>query len=206
MTPSVKRPLILTALCATCTGLLLWLYTSELPPLLRLEDYSHDQRVLLGRKTPIDPRLIFIGIDKDSYEDFLSEEELRQSPALKMMCERFPWSREVWAALIERLVQAGAKVVALDLLFPAPGPGDEALRQVLEKYKDRVVIGVNFNRVPGEQETGIMRLPPPSATLLPEPASGAVVEDDRVGFVNVWPEDSDGVMRRARYRIAAEQT
>ena len=205
MTPSVKRPLILTALSATCTGLLIWLYTSGILPLLRLEDYAHDLRVRHGRKTPVDPRLIFIGIDKDSYEDFLGEDDLKQAPVLKKMCERFPWSREVWAALIERLVQAGAKVVAIDLLFPAPAAGDDALRQVLEKYRDRVVIAVNFTKVTSDRGAVMLRLPPPSGTLMPEPAAGAVVEDDRVGFVNVWPEEGDGVNRRTRYRLGAEE-
>ena len=203
MRPSVKRPLILSALCAVSTGLLLWLHIVDFAPLVRFEDYSHDWRARRGRKTPIDPRLVYVGIDSDHYE-LLSAEDSRQAPVLRKLTDRFPWPRDVWAELIERLVQAGAKVVAFDLLFAAPAPGDEALRDALAKYRERVVIGVNFTETEGDRGT-TLSLPPPSETVLPESPAGSAVEDDRVGFVNVWP-DPDGVARRVRYRLSAEQS
>ena len=36
----------------------------------------------------------------------------------------YPWSRTVWAALIEKLGKAGARGIAIDLVFANPGEGD----------------------------------------------------------------------------------
>ncbi len=61
------------------------------------------------------------------------------SPALKLMKAGFPWSREVYALVTERLLKAGARVVCFDLLFPSAGAGDSAFHEALEKYRDRVL-------------------------------------------------------------------
>jgi CHASE2 domain-containing sensor protein len=60
-----------------------------------------------------------------------------------------PWPRQVYAIAIERLVEAGARVVALDLLFQnasSYGPADDtALATVLERYGDRVVLASTYS-------------------------------------------------------------
>ena len=202
MMRSSKRSWIFAALSAGCPLVLMVLYGFNFAPLLEVEWGSQDLRMREGRKTAIDSRLVFIGIDKPTYADFLSKEETESDPALALVAQNFPWSREVWAELIERLGQAGAKVIALDLMFAAPGPGDEALKAALASHQDRVVVGSNFSDITSDRGT-FLGLTLPSDTLLDEPASGSPVEDGRVGFINIWP-DPDKVVRRARYRASGE--
>ena len=122
---------------------------------------------------------------------------------LRDLQNNFPWSRAVWARLIEKLSDAGAKVIVFDLVFASQGDGDEALRQALEKYKDRVVIGYNINV--GSTERGEVRelLLPNSPGLVPKTTNSAV-EDERLGYVNLWP-DFDGTLRRVDYRLTGAQ-
>src|SRR5206468_1076668 len=100
-----------------------------------------------GRKTPTRDDLVFVGIDQSSLElPPLSPEEVASNRAFQLMTERnFPWSRELWALLLDRLFGAGAKLVMFDMLFNPPNDGDAAFRRSLDRYRDRVVIGENFD-------------------------------------------------------------
>jgi signal transduction histidine kinase len=114
------------------------------------------------------------------------------------MTKPWPWDREVYALILERLVGAGAKVVAFDCLFPAPGPGDDAFRAALDRFKSKVVIGSNF--VSPENVDRALRIPssyePPAETLIPRTA----IPDDRVGFTNFFTGENKTV-RGAQYRV-----
>jgi len=168
------------------------------------EHYTQDVRTRLGRKTPVDPRLVLIGIDRPLYEasDF-GEEVLQSTPVLRELQKNFPWSRAVWAELIEKLAGAGAKVIAFDLVFASPNEGDEALRQALEKHKDKVVIGCSLS--PQKTDRGnVLQLLAPNPDVLPAANTDALVQDERVAYVNI-PEDFDGVVRQATFRQTGEQ-
>ena len=58
-----------------------------------------------GRKTATRSDFVFLGIDQSTLElPPLLPEELENNRALQLMTERpFPWSREVWAILLDRL-------------------------------------------------------------------------------------------------------
>jgi CHASE2 domain-containing sensor protein len=107
----------------------------------------------------------------------------------------FPWSREVWARLLDRLFESGARLVIFDLIFDPPKGGDQAFRAALDRYRDRVVIGANFDLENGNAFVG------PNADLIPPPAQ----YDDRVGFVNYWPDQQDGKSRAARFFTSDRQ-
>ena len=200
MKPASKRSVVVLAICAVCTLVLLVLWWRGFVPLQELEFFARDWQTRLGRKTPRDSRLVLIGIDKPVYgrADF-NAQELQEEPALALLQKNnFPWSRAVWARLIQKLGDAGAKVIVLDLVLPAPGEGDDELRQVLEKYKDRVVIGYNIS----QEKTGrgdVVELQLPNSSVLAPSGTNSPVEDGRLGYVNIWP-DFDDVLRRANYR------
>ena len=70
---------------------------------------------------------------------------------------RWPWRRSVHAALLERLAEAGAKVVALDIILNEPNPDDPAADRVLARAirdSGNVVLPVvqasRGNRITGE--------------------------------------------------------
>src|SRR5450432_2409541 len=74
---------------------------------------------------------------------------------------------------------------------------------MLEKYKDRVVIGYNINA--GKTERGEFReLLLPNPSVLTTDATNSPVEDERLGYVNLWP-DFDDTLRRVSFRQTSAQ-
>jgi adenylate cyclase len=204
MKPTAKRPITVLAICAACTLVFLFLWWRGFVPLQELELFAQDWQTRLGRKTPADERLVLIGIDKPVYSptDF-SAEELKAEPALALLQKNFPWSRAVWARLIEKLGDAGARVIVLDLVFAAPGDGDDELKQALDKYKDRVVIGYNISATKTAQRE-FFSLQLPDSSVINYAPQTSPAEDDRLGYVNIWP-DRDEVLRQARYHLTGGQ-
>ena len=186
---------VLIAICAVCTGLVATLHLA-CPPLRRVETSAQDQlmRIQFSRRSPQRPELVYLAIDNASTQlDGFFPDEIEASPALRLMREPFPWKRTIYPILIDRLVQAGAKVVAFDMLFPSPRENDGEFRAALDKHRDRVVIGANFTDA--ERGVTLRNFTVPATTLIPQKTP----PDDRVGFVNFWPDD-DGVVRGALYR------
>lgn len=203
MNISKNRLAVMIVLCAMCSMAAGVLHGLGFVPLAEAEFYTQDWRTRIGSKTPVDSRLVLIGIDRPSYAGDLDPEEVASSPALGMLEDNFPWSRAVWAALIDKLADAGAQAIIIDLVFSAPGRGDDELRAALDRHRDRVVIGSNFSDQ--ETERGVfLKLTPPSPSVLSDSGVSTPVLDDRVGYVNIWP-DWDGVQRRASYRQTGEQ-
>ena len=107
----------------------------------------------------------------------------------------FPWSREVWALLLDRLFGAGARAVMFDMIFSPPNDGDPAFHAALDRYRDKVVIGANFDVANAAQAVT------PNNTLIPPPQ----LQDNRVGFVNFWADPIDGKIRAVTYRVTDRQ-
>lgn len=149
-----------------------------------------------GRVTPERADFVYLGIDQSSMEmSAVGPEEIASNRAFQLMTERpFPWSREVWAILLDRLFAAGARAVVFDMIFNPPNPGDPAFAAALDKYRDRVVIGANFEGAQGV-------LVPPNSTLIPQPT----LQDPRVGLVNFWGDPLDGKVRAVRFAVSERQ-
>ena len=198
MKPVAKRSLVVLTLCAVVTLAMLYLWQRGF--LQQMEFDAQDWQTRHGRKTPVDDRLVLIGIDKAPYEADFSEEEIQREPVLQCLQKNWPWSRAVWAKLIEKISDAGAKVVIFDLVLAAPFEGDEKLRHALDKYHDRVVIGYNINGANNARGDSL-ELQFPNGNLVPEDETNSRVADERLGFVNIWP-DSDDTLRAAPYRLS----
>jgi adenylate cyclase len=184
-------------LCALCTAAVLILHASYVP-FQRTENQARDlvfSIPKISRRAEVDPRLVYVAIDDETLSmGSLGPDDFAASPALQRMASGWPWPRDFYPLLIDRLMQAGASVVALDILFPIPRDGDPALKAALDKYHDRIVIGSNFVDDPtaGSRRTYTV----PSKDLIPDSQT-----DDRVGYVNFWP-DTDGVIRTVKYRMS----
>jgi adenylate cyclase len=162
-----------------------------------------------GRLNPPDPRLVFLGIDNASI--ILSNDDLQTfsrdlSPesqeyrALTLMTAPRPWSREVWALLCDRLLTAGARAVVFDVVFEVPAVGDDAFQEVIRRFPDRIVLGMNFKSEiigPG-QEALVWSIP--SVTILPDSSP----EHPSVGYVAFWP-GFNGIVRAAQNQTTVEQ-
>ncbi len=201
------RALRLASLCAAVTLAMLGLDFFAPPrlqvPLADAENYVQDVFARNGRFTPANTNLVLIGIDRPSYDDVFITETERKDPVLGALCERFPWSRSVWAALITRLADAGAKTIAIDLVFAASTDADPNFQAALDKYRDRVVIGANI--AVSETDRGSpAQFTPPASSLIPDLPGQPAALDSRVGFINIWPDDN-GVFRRARFTATNHQ-
>ncbi len=196
---------MVTAICGGTALLFLLLGWAniEVASLTSLEAYTKDLRATYGLKTPVDTNLVLIGIDRPAYLYF-SDAELQEDPTLQLLQKAFPWSRTVWAALITKLADAGAKVIVLDLVFGGQGDGDEAMKQALDKYRDHVVIGLNLHDLKSDRGMS-MTQDVPNPSVLESTSALSPGFDERVGYVNIWP-DEDDVVRSVRYRLEAAQS
>lgn len=159
----------------------------------------------VGRKTSMDDRLVFIGMDKSFYDTEFNADELKEEPVLRYLQSDYPWSRAVWARLIEKLADAGAKAIVIDVVFANHNDpeGDEALKKVLEKYKNRVVLAYNMS-TGDNSRGGVGELQVPNTSVLDARGTNAITEDGRLGYDNIWSDD-DGICRNASYRLTSEQ-
>jgi adenylate cyclase len=165
-----------------------------------LEYMSIDDRISYGRKTAINPEIVFLAIDAASVSlDSLDPQTVAASRPLTLMASHYPFPREVYGLVCDRLFAAGARVVAFDLLFPAPSPKDPPWKAAIDQYGDKLVIAMNFSderEDPSMERTKPSRmLSLPSASLFPDQDPF----DPRLAYVNFWP-DPDDVVREAQYR------
>jgi adenylate cyclase len=172
-----------------------WLKTVQLWQ--RAEGLLVNNHYLLRGPRPPNPNIKLIGLATTSFKlDTLAPEEIAASPTLQLMQQPWPWDRRVYAAVLEKLMNAGAKVVVFDFVFASETEGDEVFAKALQKYKDRVVIGEMFADEEG-LDSKTKKLTTPNERLL-LPGSESVV-----GLVNVWP-DSDQVIRSVKFHTSIE--
>ncbi|MFN2476369.1 MAG: CHASE2 domain-containing protein, partial [Chthoniobacterales bacterium] len=189
-----RRLKSIAVVVATTTLAVTLLHLFYFDPLRKAEFYVRDFLAVSGRKAAVNPHLVFLGIDKSSVQlDQLFPGEINASHELSLMGHGFPWSREVYALILDRLMAAGAKVVVFDLLFPQPGAGDDLFRDRLDRYREHVVLACDFvfNRIGAGNRAGVDL---PIATLV-EPTQPL---DARIGYDTLWP-DPDGVLRRVPF-------
>ena len=190
---------ILAAICAFWgAALLIALQVPFLSVIWRGEQSVQDWLERDGRKTRMHSEFIFLGIDESTLQlPPFTPEELANNRAFQLMKERpYPWSREVWALLLDRLFGAGARLVIFDLIFGKPDDGDGPFRTALDRYRDKVVVGANFDFSALQQDSGAVINITPNTSLIPFPQ----MEDDRVGYVVFFPDPLDQKIRSVRDR------
>jgi len=124
------------------------LRTSVYPSLRRLEGLYTDLRFRLRGPRPVQQKIVVVEIDERAVSEL----------------GRWPWHRDAVAVVVQQALDAGAKVVGLDIVFPEPDQrvpdelselltahqlGDEAprfetdlaLRRVIDLGRDRLVLG-----------------------------------------------------------------
>ena len=195
------RRLAFAAICTFWTAVVFVGYFFPTLPFISMpwrgEQSFEDTLRREGRKTATRDDFIFLGVDQQSMQlDAVAPEEIAGNRAFELMTERpFPWSREVWVLLLDRLFGAGARLVLFDMMFNNPNDGDPAFRAALDRYHDRVIIGMNIDMLSNKQ------IVLPNTQLISPPAQ----TDDRVGFVNYWNDEIDGKLRAARFFTSERQ-
>ncbi|MFN0130426.1 MAG: CHASE2 domain-containing protein [Verrucomicrobiales bacterium] len=173
-------------------------------PFRALEWTLYDFVHAYGRKTPPDPDVVVLGIDEASLDlaNSAFPEDIEASRALQLMNRPWPWSREVYAVLIDRLVEAGAETIVIDLMLPSASAefpeGDALLREALDRHVGKVVLAADVvgRETGGEGEASTVE-------TVHFPFDGLIAHqwpaDERVGYVTYWP-DLDGVIRQTQFR------
>jgi adenylate cyclase len=195
------RFLVLAFICFFWTGVIILGHFFPSVPFIsapwRGEQSFEDLLRREGRKTPAPSDFVFLGIDQSTLQlPPLTAEEIASNRAFQLMSEKpYPWSRELWALLLERLFGAGARVVMFDIIFSPPNNGDSIFHAALDRYRAKVVVGANFDTANAAQAVT------PNNALIPPPQ----LLDDRVGFVNFWADPIDGKIRAVTYRVTDRQ-
>jgi len=171
--------------------------------LLRGFDLRFGDRILrLSNGLDVRDDFVFLGIDEASMNlSRLDPEVIEGVPELVMMRERFPWDRRVWAAAIDRLADAGARLVIVDLVMaePTDSEADEALAAAIGRHQDRVVLVSNFS--PVEKRQGFeFTLVEPMAEFFGE---GEV--ETACGYANFRPDSDDMLVRNASYQTTLSE-
>ena len=193
---------VLAGICVLITAsVILPHFTPGLPffsNIWRSEQHVEDLLRREGRKTATRPEFVFLGIDQTTLEfQAFDEAQVANNRALQLMTERpYPWSREVWALLLDRMFAAGARLVIFDVVFSPAKDGDPAFHAALDRYRDKVVVGANFDFA-----GGVVKNVPPNSSLIPEPQ----MLDDRVGYVIFFQDWLDKKIRSVRYTMTDNQ-
>ncbi len=206
-TQSQSRQWALAAICGALTAVIwlarevnfLWLKK----PLWDAETYAQDALYQNGRKTLANTNLVLLGFERLSYTDGFSNgadgDVDRKSRALALLREDYPWSREMWALLVERLMAAGVKGIVFDIVFKKQMESDEQLAAALKKYSGKVAISFIYGDA--EQDSGEdLAFEAPNQVLVPLPHTD-MFYDPRIAYATIWPGD-DKVVRQARFRIS----
>jgi adenylate cyclase len=130
----------------------------------------------------------------------LTPQELASNRAFRLMTERSyqdGWSREIWALFLDRVMGSGARLVMFDMVFnklrdESLRAGDQAFRDAIDRYRDKVVLAANFDFSGPVVQTVV-----PHSLFVPPPQ----MRDDRVGYVTFFADQLDGKIRAVRYTM-----
>lgn len=164
---------------------------------------AKQERALRDSFTARDMRLVprrdfvFLGIDAASQKlDGLAPAEVAGNPALRRMARRMPWDRRVYAEAIDRLANAGARLIIIDVVFsqPAGEAEDAALAAALGRHRDKVVLASAFVVQAEGAEKTVSQVVEPTEALLGPPDN-----ETPSGFVNYWPHYQDRLVREVQF-------
>jgi len=174
------------------------------PLLLPWDQAVLDSFHVSGRKTPARDDIVVLAIDSASLSLSTERpEDIDKSVALQAMKNNpWPWPRRVWAETINKLADAGARCIFLDLAFIAPSPNpedDRLLHEAIELHRDRVVLGAKFDdsKVRAESNSEL-KYPSPTITGQDPP------QDGTFGLLNFWSGNA-GTVRTAVYELTASE-
>lgn len=149
-----------------------------------------------GPVTPPDD-LVILAMDENTLAqlDFYLNGNPEDWPKYVQWLASSPWQRIAHATVVDRLMQAGAKGVAIDIIFAGPsayGPADDqALRTVLTAYSQSIALAAEYLEEDA-QESLVIDLVEPSLEI-----QGTIAPI--LGFVNALPS-ADGRIHSLPHR------
>ncbi|MEM6596567.1 MAG: serine/threonine-protein kinase [Cyanobacteria bacterium P01_C01_bin.69] len=105
--------------------------------------------------------IVILTIDAESLsqgQHYLADPERYKGLEL---IESWPWQRKAYAQVVDRLMESGAKAVAIDVLFTTPSlygaEDDAAFAETLTRYGDRIVLAADYSNT--ELNQGLLSQP-----------------------------------------------
>ena len=182
---------------AACCMIVILLATLFTPFVGSLNLYLQDWLLRITTRAPLPENFALVTIDERSLGlTEVSPEEIEKSHPLKLMKAGFPWSREVYAALTEKLIAAGARLVLFDLLLPSSREGDSSFANALSAHPGKAILAASFEN-PDSQDRGAKT----PVLVLPNDEFREAV-DGNWGAVNL-PVWSDGKVRSLYTTVTA---
>ncbi|WP_254968624.1 adenylate/guanylate cyclase domain-containing protein [Cyanobium sp. CH-040] len=152
---------------------------------------------------PVPANVVLVAIDDASLQQgawFAAEPE---PPPWAAGTSTLPWPRARYAELIERLRAAGARAVAINVVFEgASGRGaadDAALRAALHRHRGHVALAAEVTETQDSQAgTGLaLVLPESFSAALAQP--GSVVDHPGLGLANILPPGGGEPLRHPEF-------
>lgn len=158
-----------------------WLATAE--------DLSIDLRFQSRGTINRTPDSVILGVADSSFSIASRAPDVAsQEPILHRMAADWPWDRSVFAAVVQRLRNSGAKLIVFDIVLAAQTAGDAEFARVLAEPGAPVVLASWWQESHSAWGESTVTLVEPLGPFLS--ANG-----NRLGYANVWPDD-DGTLRK----------
>ncbi len=172
----------------------------------RLDTLLRDELSKLLEPSRTREDLVFLGIDEeDRKQGALDPAVVQNSRILTLMRQQVGnerLDRRVYAELIEKLAAAGARIIIFDVLFVGSSGNpvaDREFAEALHRHHDKVVLSLLLRPAGDgsyEPVSSVKQLP-----LLSR-------NPDRLpheGYVNLWPDAEDGMVRRMVYTTTVSE-
>ena len=162
----VRTSIAITLFGLLCGGLSGW------PPALWRswsKDISDQITLWAGPSNPPE-EVVVIAVDDASLQQARWVLEDANPDAWSEGLDRWPWPRAIYGQLIERVIAAGSRGVAINVLFAGQsmyGPEDDArFAQTLKRHGSAVALAAEMMEPVDRQGAGGLSLEPPASTLL----------------------------------------
>jgi len=156
---------------------------------------------LLGPRRP-SAAVTLVAVDDATLQQGDWYERNRQVPTWARGVGSLPWPRAAYGLLIERLLAAGVRAVAVNVVFEGPsshGPADDAaLAAVLARHRGRVALAAEMQEGEDRQGAGSLSLVTPSDQLV-----AALGGPAQLGLTNILvPQPGDRLLHPEAYARA----
>lgn len=201
MTPASRRPARTAFLVTVSFTIVLWMGGTEgwPGPRWRVWERHLERQMLLWRGPRRPPsQVVIVPIDDATLQQAAWYARTPNQPSWTRGTDTLPWPRAAYGELIRKLLQAGSRAVAVNVVFEGPSADgqadDEAFFQLLRPAHGRVALGAEMLEPEDRRGAGGLTLVLPESFL---PAVGGLAA---VGLTNtIAPAPGDPLRHPEAY-------
>lgn len=192
-----------TIFCVVFVGMIAAFYLTALRTSVvatQMENLALSGRFQFRGMIDPDPRIGIIGVDTSSMkvQERLDAQDYEAEPAFEYMVPQWPWDKRVFARVLEKLGEAGAKMVIFDFVFFSQSEGDWDFSDVIKEYRGQTVLASYYQLQETADGGYAVVFYEPYDDVLPDPLDEHDNYDDLIGYANVLT-DADKQVRRVYY-------